>query len=102
MQVVNVRVFGGVAAAQGAGVVYCGRPSVLGNPFRLQPEEPRGATIERYRWWMWRKIQAGDQQVLGALSALRADSKLGCWCAPQPCHCDVIIRAWQWLQAQQT
>jgi hypothetical protein len=101
MQIVNVRDFGGVAAARAAGVVYCGRPSALGNPFHLQPGEPRGATIRQYRRWLWNKIQTGDQQVLGALSVLRPDSTLGCWCAPEPCHCEVIARAWQWLEAAQ-
>jgi poly(3-hydroxybutyrate) depolymerase len=97
MQVVNI---GTVPAGQRTGVVYCGRPSPLGNPFRLGVHGSRSECIAKFRRWLWERLQARDAVVLAALDSLREDSVLGCWCKPHDCHCDVIVRAWKWLQSQ--
>lgn len=106
MKVVNVHDYGGIGPAEKAGVQYCGRPTVLGNPYshKLVPGTIKVATrelaVECYRKWLWRKIQAGDQEVLGALRLLDDASLLGCWCAPQACHCEILIKAWNWLKQE--
>lgn len=65
--------------------VYIGRPSKWGNPFHLCEDETRGATLEKYRKWI-----LGQPQLLDALHEL--DGKvLGCWCAPNPCHGDILM-----------
>ncbi len=103
MQIVNVR---GRLPSDMPNIVYCGRSNgqwqggPLANPFVIGKDGNRDAVIEKYRRWMWGHIQAGDTAVLGALRALRGDSVLGCWCAPERCHCEVIIRAADWLLTQ--
>ena len=97
MQIVNVKSLGGVRAARKAGAVYCGRGSLLGNPFRIGKEGTRAEVIAKYRRWLWQQLTtAGKRKVQQALEALCEDSVLGCHCSPRPCHCQVIERAWRW------
>ena len=75
--------------------VYIGREvpefglpaSKWGNPFVMadDSDEERTRAIEEYRSWI------GDQpELLAALEELRG-KRLGCWCAPKPCHGNVLI-----------
>lgn len=98
MQVVNVNVYGGVQKAKRRGVIYCGRPSTLGNPEPLKSEDDREAAIERYRQWLLEMVEIGDEPVMDALRELQEDSILGCWCRPKACHCDVIVEVWRDLK----
>lgn len=66
--------------------VYVGRPSQWGNPFKVGEHGTREECIERYRrlldarpWWRDRAIRE-----------LRGKN-LACWCAPEPCHADVLL-----------
>lgn len=78
--------------------VYIGRPSRWGNPFPLKSSETRGATIERYRQWLWTEIQAGRVTVR---ELIELDGKvLGCFCKPAPCHGDVLVAAVEWALTQ--
>ena len=100
MQVVNVNVYGGVKKAQRRGVIYCGRPTTLGNPVELEREEDRPRVLQQYREWLLGMIAANDDPVLDALRELKEDSVLGCWCKPKACHCDVIVEVWKDLKAR--
>lgn len=64
--------------------VYCGRPSKWGNPFVIGKDGTRDEVISKYQEWI--KTQP---DLLAALPELRG-KVLGCWCAPQACHCDVL------------
>lgn len=82
---------------------YVGRPSPLGNPFRIGPDGSRDEVIAKYRKWLWERVQqAGSPQLL-ELEALHMrhwrDGKLNlvCWCAPERCHADVIKSAIEWI-----
>lgn len=77
--------------------MYIGRPTPLGNPFR-HPEHPDA--LERYRVWLWERIREQDDGVMRMLAEIRAETHLVCSCAPRPCHGDVVVRAWEWLQLQ--
>ena len=108
--VVNFRRYGSVAAldrAFGDRWLYIGRvnPAVqlaaspLANPFR--PRDfggKRGATLPHYRRWLWRQIQAGNQDVMQALAAVTEERVLVCYCAPGPCHGEVVKAAAAWLR----
>ena len=74
--------------------VYVGRPSPWGNPFVIGRDGDRAAVIERYRRWLWNEIRQGrlDSAELAAL----AGKDLVCWCAPEPCHAEVLARAARW------
>lgn len=82
---------------------YCGRKNVswrfpespLANPYKLSNEEAPGVTIARYQNWLDLEIQTNSAVVnelkrLVAVFEAKGELKLGCWCAPGPCHCDVI------------
>jgi hypothetical protein len=98
MKVVNVYTYGGVDKAKRAGVVYCGRPGPLGNPFEIEGEVTREKAIDFYRRWLYDRLVEGDEKVIAALEALKEDSLLGCFCSPKKCHCDIIIKAWYWYK----
>lgn len=70
------------------------RQTEWGNPFRLRREDERGATIQTYREWLWNEINRG-RWTLSELSELSGKT-LGCWCAPNPCHGDVLGAAADW------
>jgi hypothetical protein len=75
--------------------VYIGRPSPLGNPFLLRDasdDVQRIQVIEKYRNWFNIKIEE-DPVFRAQVEAVRGKD-LGCWCAPRPCHGDVIV---EWL-----
>ena len=81
--------------------VYIGRPSEWGNPFSHRNgtlAQFKVATvaeaIESYRIWLWREVQR-DPAKLNRLRELDGKT-LGCWCAPGPCHGDVLIEAARW------
>lgn len=80
--------------------LYVGRfrGSPLGNPFRITREQDRTAALERYRYWLWKHLQAYNKDVLDELDKITLDTVLLCHCHPLPCHADVISKAWKWLQ----
>ena len=64
--------------------VYIGRPSKWGNPFVIGRDGPRERVIAKYRQWL-----TSQTALMAALPELRGKT-LGCWCAPHPCHGDVL------------
>lgn len=80
----------------GAHREYIGRPSVLGNPFRLGPYT-RDAAIDQYDVWLLRRLAADDAAIIAEFERLgaianRQTLELQCHCAPLQCHGDVIKR----------
>jgi len=95
IKVVNIK------NGKGKGIEYIGRPSPLGNPFKGN----RKQTIPKYRVWLNKQINGRNQKVIDELSrlkqiALEGDLYLGCWCAPLPCHGDVIKSCIEWCIAK--
>ncbi len=66
--------------------VYIGRPGTWGNPFRIGRDGGRDEVIARYEAWL------GHQPTLLARLGELRGKRLGCWCAPRPCHGDVLAR----------
>ena len=64
--------------------VYIGRPSKWGNPFPVSMG--RKECIEAYEKWIMTQ-----PQLLADLHELKG-KVLGCWCAPLPCHGDVLVK----------
>ena len=60
------------------------RPGQWGNPFLIGRDGDRGEVIEKYRQW----IQT-QPKLLTQLPMLKG-KRLGCYCAPLPCHGDVL------------
>jgi hypothetical protein len=67
--------------------VYIGRPSVWGNPFAIGRDGDRGEVIRKYEAW----LRARPAMMERARQELRG-KVLACWCAPQACHGDVLLR----------
>ena len=85
--------------AQAVGnTVLIDRRTKWGNPFRLGADGDREQVIARYRTDLWRRIRAGEI-ALEELADLDG-CWLACWCAPLPCHGDVLARAAAWASAQ--
>jgi hypothetical protein len=74
--------------------VYIGRPSKFGNPFSHMPGTlaqfqvaSREEAIEHYENYIratpW-LLQAAKDELKGKV--------LGCWCKPQACHGDVLLK----------
>jgi len=64
--------------------VYIGRPSLLGNPFKIGQHGTREEIIQRYRAWLWQQV-------------------LVCWCKEPGrsvgCHGDVLESSLLWLNS---
>ncbi len=79
-----------------ADYVYVGRPSKWGNPFTHQGDRrptlashfvaTRAEAVARYEEWV-----RAQPHLMAALDELRG-KVLGCWCAPLPCHADVLVK----------
>lgn len=75
-------------------VIYVGRAmhrggwhlpaSPLANPFRLGSDGSRAEVVAKYREYLLAR-----PDLLALLPELQG-KRLGCWCAPEPCHADVI------------
>jgi hypothetical protein len=93
-----------------AGAIYCGRPSLFGNPFPVSIHG-REKAVELHRRWLEGRMSAEEMQNLSAadrlpdaisllelrrmvlerLQELRGHD-LACWCRlDQPCHAKVLL-----------
>lgn len=67
--------------------LYIGRGSIWGNPFRLadpKDDVERAQVIEQYEQYLL------SQPALMAQLPTLLGKRLGCYCAPKPCHGDVL------------
>lgn len=66
--------------------VYVGRPTIWGNPYHIGRNGDRRNVVALYRGW----IASRPDLVQRAKEELRGKD-LVCWCAPEPCHADVLL-----------
>jgi hypothetical protein len=84
------------------GQSYVGRPSPLGNPYAIGRDGSREEVIAKYRRWLWAQLQYPGSPQEAELRRLVAKARAGdlellCWCAPLPCHAEVVRSAMLWL-----
>ena len=72
---------------------YIGRPGVFGNPFIIGRDGTRAEVIKKYE--VLARSPLRGAAIREAIKTLPADAVLGCWCSPQPCHGDIIIKLWK-------
>lgn len=78
---------------------YVGRPTPLGNPFRLEEESEREKVVGLYRKWLEGRLAEREPAVIGELERLarlaerQGELRLTCWCAPRLCHAEVVAEA---------
>ena len=65
--------------------VYIGRPSKWGNPFVIGRDGNRDEVVRKYLDYILE-----SKNLLGDLHELKGKN-LGCYCAPELCHGDVLI-----------
>lgn len=63
------------------GAVYCGRGSAWGSPYVIGRDGTREQVIKKYAKHILPNLR---------LTGLRGKD-LVCFCAPLPCHCDLLI-----------
>jgi len=75
--------------------VYIGRPTKWGNPFTHKDRtlakyktKTRDEAVEKFEEWI---TKGEGQYLLKDLHELKGKI-LACWCAPQRCHGDVLLK----------
>ena len=81
-KVINLRDTGGKVPE---GAVRVDRATKWGNPFRMTDGLSRAEVIRAFR-----DLVQTQGDLLAALPELRGKD-LACWCAPLPCHADVLL-----------
>lgn len=66
--------------------VCAGSDGCWGNPFKAGRDGTREQVIAKYEKWLLKQ-----PELMRQLPELRG-KVLGCWCAPKPCHGDVLVR----------
>ena len=69
---------------------YVGRPSRWGNPFVIGVHGTREEVIVAYGRYIRGKLD-DDPSALRAFEKLAESKYLTCYCAPLPCHADVLV-----------
>jgi hypothetical protein len=69
------------------GSVYVGRPTKWGNPYHVGGHGDRNTVIHLFEKYIEDRPHLRD----AAVSELKGKD-LVCWCAPLPCHADVLLR----------
>lgn len=93
--------------------IYIGRASgdyersPLANPYRIGYHGDRDEVIEKYRRFLWGELKqyASGIESSAVTELIRIasyhyanwDVILMCWCKPQACHGDIVIKAVEWL-----
>lgn len=71
-------------------VIYIGRPSMFGNPFRLGIDGTRDQVLLKFERYARDRI-AKDHKFRQAVEGLRGRT-LSCWCKPLACHGDTYVK----------
>jgi hypothetical protein len=97
------------------GWIYIGRAvaghagSPLQNPWRLHEFSDRELILAKYKRHLWEALKRprGEDALAIRLEVFRlarlakkGDLHLGCWCAPLPCHGDLVKAAVEWVIAE--
>lgn len=68
-------------------VVYIGRPSKWGNPFVVGVHGSRSEVIAKYI-----ALKENDAEFIAEAKRELKGKNLGCYCAPQACHGDWLLK----------
>lgn len=69
--------------------IYCGRPSIFGNPFIIGKDGTRTEVINKYKEYFYNKILLDKEFKIEVLKL--KNKTLGCFCKPLKCHLDIIV-----------
>lgn len=66
--------------------VYIGRPSKWGNPFEIGKDGDRYEVIAKFELYL-----KANKELMDSLHELKY-KRLGCFCAPNYCHGDILVK----------
>ena len=66
--------------------IYIGRGSIWGNPFPINEHQDRDTVVKKYETYIRSRAD-----LLAQLHTLKG-KRLGCYCSPQACHGDVLVK----------
>ena len=69
---------------------YPKKASIFANPYKITPNTTREEVLERYKYYIIEKI-SNDKNYAIELLKLKGKN-LGCWCYPEPCHGNVLLK----------
>ena len=71
----------------GLPIVYVGRPSKWGNPFKVVGEDAIACCLEKYKEYILHEHDLGIKNIADLIG-----KNLSCWCAiDQLCHADILL-----------
>lgn len=75
--------------------IYVGRPSPLGNPYKVSSKLSREKVIDMYRDWLLMRLEGENPTSKAFISLLNFYEEEGeldliCSCSPLKCHAEVI------------
>lgn len=68
---------------------YPAQDSIWANPFKIDFLDSRDDVIRKYEEYLRIELQDGN---LKAEFIKLKNKRLGCWCSPEKCHGDIIIK----------
>ena len=76
--------------------VYVGRPSIWGNPTKVDEileRNPMMSLVEAHQEAVdrYREYLKYHPVLVGEIKRELRGKNLACWCAPLPCHADVLL-----------
>lgn len=82
-------------------IYYCGRPSILGNPFSCLDNSlakykcEKHEVLPNYEKYLW-NLDSNSKQVrllkIIKEESANNDTCLECWCVPKKCHCEITYK----------
>lgn len=77
----------GMVFVEGARFPLTGSP--FANPYKIGKDGTREEVLTKYHEFMMARLE-DSEELVDKLLALRGKN-LGCWCAPEPCHGNVLV-----------
>lgn len=68
---------------------YPKQSSIFCNPFKIGRDGNRNEVLDKYKDYIIKKLD-NDINLRNELMKLK-DKNLGCWCAPDPCHGNILL-----------
>ncbi len=69
---------------------YPPRDSIWYNPYKIGKDGDRNQVIEKYEVYIRERLHR-EEGLKDELKKLK-NKNLGCWCAPEPCHGNVLLK----------
>jgi hypothetical protein len=72
--------------------------SIWANPFKMSKTFSRDQVIQMYEKYIRQRL-VENPELMNSLRQLQG-KVLGCWCRPEPCHGDVLVRLYREVTQQ--